>query len=159
MLQPAGNQRVDAHRSDQQLISTILAREPKPKLASFGILEPSWVYYAKQPIAELPKRDKHAVPAGAPTKQMVLHARMNNNKQAVTFLNSDPAAYLITTAANYKLLQPDLPADVHVIAEQVQFATKFKLTDAGQPRQEMLVVLGRENGSVIAKKDSSAAGR
>lgn len=155
-----GAQRVDAHRSDQQLISTILAREPKPKLAAFGILEPSWVYYAKQPIAELPKRDKKAVqPSRTPTKQMVLHARMNNSKQAVTFLNSDPAAYLITTEQHYQALQADLPADIQVVAEQEQFATKFKLTDEGKPRQDMLVVLGREKGSVIAKTKPDEAKR
>lgn len=155
-----GAQRVDAHRSDQQLVATILAREPKPKLASFGILEPSWVYYAKQPIAQLPKRDKNAEkPTKSPTKQMVLHARMNNNKQAVTFLNSDPAAYLITTEQHYLALKADLPADIQVLAEQEQFATKFKLTGDGKPPQNMLVVLGREKGSVIAKKDSPAAGR
>ena len=49
-------------------------------MATFRILEPSWVYYAKQPIAQLPKRDKIAIkPTKAPTNQMVLHARMNNN--------------------------------------------------------------------------------
>lgn len=147
-----GAQRVDAHRQDQQLLTAIFAREPKPKLASFGILEPSWVYYAKQPIAELPKRDPHAeAPAKSPTKQMVLHAKMNNNKQAVTFLKSDPAAYMITTQSHYLLLKAELPADIQVVAEQPQFATQFKLTDEGKPRQDILVVLGREKANVIAK--------
>jgi 4-amino-4-deoxy-L-arabinose transferase-like glycosyltransferase len=155
-----GAQRVDAHRSDQQIIATIFARDPKPKLASFGILEPSWVYYAGQPITELPKRNKNVEkPAKAPTKQTILHARMNNNKQAVTFLKSDPNAYLITTQENYKLLQPDLPPDVEVIAEEVQFATKFKLGKDGQPRQEKLIVLGREKANVIAQTPSEESQR
>ncbi len=150
-----GAQRVDAHRGDQQLVSAIFAREPKPKLASFGILEPSWVYYARQPITELPKKDPQAKSA---TKQAILHAKMNNNKQAVTFLSTDPAAYVITTRQRFAELQPDLPAGVQVIAEQTSFESQFKFDKAlfksqfKLVRKELkLVVIGREKASVIAK--------
>ncbi|QDU31965.1 Undecaprenyl phosphate-alpha-4-amino-4-deoxy-L-arabinose arabinosyl transferase [Anatilimnocola aggregata] len=130
-------QRVDAHRQDQQLVTAIFAREAKPKLASFRILEPSWVYYAKQPILELPKVDPAANQA---TKQNQVFAKMNDNKQAVRFLSKDPAAYMITTREQFEVLQPHLPADVTVIAEQPLFL-----------KDKKLVVLGRQKANVVAQ--------
>lgn len=139
-----GAQRVDAHREDQQLVSAILARESKPKLASFHILEPSWVYYAKQPISELPKKEpKTTKPKTKESKANVVRAVMHDQKQAVMFLSKDPAAYLITTREHYEKLKPELPADVQVISEKPLFESQFK-----KPKQ--LVVVGREKQSVIA---------
>ena len=132
-----GAQRVDKHRQDQQLVTAIFAQEAKPKLASFRVLEPSWVYYAKQPIPELPKLDPAARKAA---KQNQVIARMNANKQVLQFLSKDPAAYLITTKEQAEALKAELPADVTIITEQPQFMKNKKL-----------VVLGRQKASVLAK--------
>ncbi|WP_425615819.1 ArnT family glycosyltransferase [Anatilimnocola sp. NA78] len=132
-----GAPRVDKHRDDQKLVTAIFAQESKPKLASYKVLEPSWVYYAKQPIAELPKLDPAARKAA---KQNQVIAKMNGNKQVLQFLRKDPAAYLITTKEQAEALKPELPADVTVIAEQPQFM-----------KDQQLVVLGRQKANVVAQ--------
>ena len=155
-----GAQRVDAHRDDQKIIGAILAREAKPQLATFHILEPSWVYYGKQPIAELPRPEKKIKTSKAP----VVVAKMFDSKQALTFLSKD-AAYLITTRGQFDKLQPQLPADLKVITEQPLFESKFKMDlkklfsgDFRKPPQQ-LVVIGREKSSVIAKTPAKEAKR
>jgi 4-amino-4-deoxy-L-arabinose transferase-like glycosyltransferase len=146
-----GAQRVDAHRQDQKLISVILSREAKPKLATFHILEPSWVYYSKQSIAELPKTEKKIK-----SKVPVVHAKMLDDKQALLFVNKNPAGYLITTREQFEKLKPKLPADVKVITEQPLFESQFKMdvkklfTPGFRKPPRQLVVIGREKASVIA---------
>ena len=146
-----GAQRVDNHRDDQKIISTILARDAKPQLATFHILEPSWVYYGKQPIAELPKPEKKMKSANTP----VVVAKMFDNKQALTFLNKD-SAYLITTRTQFEKLQPHLPADLKIITEQPLFESQFKMdlkklfSGDFKKQPQQLVVIGREKGNVIA---------
>lgn len=143
-----GAQRVDAHRQDQKLIGEILSREPKPKLASFNILEPSWVYYSGQAIAELPKKELKV--------KTVIHAKMFDNKQAITFLAKDPAAYLITTREHFEKVRAELPAEVKVIAEQPLFESQFKcdvkklFTPEFKKPPKQVVVLGREKETVLA---------
>jgi hypothetical protein len=137
-----GAQRVDAHRHDQQLLAGVLAGGAKPKLASFRILEPSWVYYAKQPIEELPMREPQ--PRGllplTTTKQTTLVARMNANKQAVQYFAKHADGYLITTREQLAELQPHLPPEVTVVAEQPLFLKGKKL-----------VLIGRPPASILAK--------
>jgi 4-amino-4-deoxy-L-arabinose transferase-like glycosyltransferase len=147
-----GAQRVDAHRQDQKLISAILSREPKPQLATFHILEPSWVYYSKQSIAELPKKEKKVKTSTAP----VVHAKMFDDKQALLFVEKNPTGFLITTRAQFDKLQSKLPAEVKIIAEQPLFESQFKMNlsklftpEFRQPPKQ-LVVIGREKASVIA---------
>lgn len=147
-----GAQRVDAHRQDQKLISAILSREAKPQLATFHILEPSWVYYSKQSIAELPKKEKKVKTSTAP----VVHAKMLDDKQALLFVEKNPAGFLITTRAQFDKLQSKLPAEVKIISEQPLFESQFKMNlsklftpEFRQPPKQ-LVVIGREKASVIA---------
>lgn len=147
-----GAQRVDAHRQDQKLISAILSREAKPQLATFHILEPSWVYYSKQSIAELPKQEKKIKTSKAP----VVHAKMLDDKQALLFVEKNPAGFLITTRAQFDKLQSKLPAEVKIISEQPLFESQFKMNlsklftpEFRQPPKQ-LVVIGREKTSVIA---------
>jgi 4-amino-4-deoxy-L-arabinose transferase-like glycosyltransferase len=131
-----GAQRVDTHRQDQVLISQVVAQQEKPALATFRILEPSWVYYAKQPIAELARplpKQKSLL-----DRQTVLVAQMNDYKQAVQFFAKNPDGYLITTRANLAELQPHLPADLQVIAEQPRFLKDGKLVAIGRPKPNLL---------------------
>ncbi|WP_254506769.1 ArnT family glycosyltransferase [Anatilimnocola floriformis] len=147
-----GAQRVDAHREDQKIVSAILAREANPKLATFHILEPSWVYYGKQSITELPKPEKRIKTSNVP----VVMAKMFDNKQALTFLSKDPTAYLITTRTQYEKLQPHLPADLKIITEQPLFESQFKMdlsklfSGNFKKAPQQLVVIGREKANVIA---------
>lgn len=147
-----GAQRVDAHRQDQKLISAILSREAKPQLATFHILEPSWVYYSKQSIAELPKQERKSKTSRVP----VVHAKMLDDKQALLFVEKNPAGFLITTREQFDKLQPKLPAEAKVLAEQPLFESQFKMdlkklfTPEFRKPAKQLVVIGREKASVIA---------
>lgn len=131
-----GAQRADAHRHDQELIADVLARGDKPKLATFRILEPSWVYYAKQPIAELPKRDPRN--KAELLKQDVHVARMNECKQAALFFTKNEHAYMITTRGFFETLKPHLPPDVQIVAEQPRFLKDEKLVAIGRPAPTIL---------------------
>jgi hypothetical protein len=131
-----GAQRADAHRHDQELLADVLARDSQPKLATFRILEPSWVYYAKQPIAELAR--PVARPKVKRTKQAILVAQMNDYKQAVQFFAKNEHAYLITTRKHFESLQPHLPPDLQIVAEQPRFLKDEKLVAIGRPAPNIL---------------------
>lgn len=141
-----GAQRVDAHRHDQRLVTDVFAHEAKPKLASYFVLEPSWVYYAKQPIVELPKADPQAAKW---KKQGKLVAQMSANKQVVQFLSKDPAAYVIMKQAQYDRLKDSLPADVSVVAERPLFDPMKKIN---------LVVVGRARQKAATPVNSAGTG-
>jgi 4-amino-4-deoxy-L-arabinose transferase-like glycosyltransferase len=91
--------RVDRHRTDHALLDVIRARSEEPRIASFGCMEPSWVFYAGQPITEFRRKDR----AGAKD-----------------FLAGDDA-FLITTKRLYEQMRPELPEDVRVVAEAREF--------------------------------------
>jgi 4-amino-4-deoxy-L-arabinose transferase-like glycosyltransferase len=91
--------RVDRHRTDHALLEVIRARSEEPRIASFGCMEPSWVFYAGQPITEFRRKD----PAGAKD-----------------FLAGDDA-FLITTKRLYEQIRPELPEDARVVAEARKF--------------------------------------
>lgn len=50
--------RIDQHQHSDQLLNQSGLQIPGARLAAYGILEPSWVYYAKRPIDEISRGDE-----------------------------------------------------------------------------------------------------
>lgn len=115
-----GAQRADLHQQNDQMLQAIFAESPNPKLASYRTLEPSWVFYGKKPIVELP-----AFEGPRPTSPADLIAA--GQSQAIEFLQSAPDAYLITTGRRLAELQPHLPDDVEVVSDTPLFLKKDRL--------------------------------
>ena len=120
--------RVSAHQQNARMLQAIFAESAQPKLASFRMLEPTWVFYGGRPIREFPRFDQ------APPELMALNRPLTpaeaaelGRKQAVEFLSSDPAAFLITTGQRLAELQPHLPADVEVVSDTPLFLKKDRL--------------------------------
>ena len=97
--------RLNRHRTDHALLEAIRARSHDPRIAAVGCLEPSWVFYAGQPITEFRRRERAAVK---------------------DFL-SDDDAFLITTAGFYRRIRSRLPEDVRVVARAQRFLAPGQL--------------------------------
>ncbi len=92
--------RVDQHQESHVLLAAIDRQSQHPQVASYGCLEPSWVFYGGRPIRELT--------AESPS----------------TFLARSHDAFVITTESNLKQFHSELPPDVHVIAAAPYFLKK-----------------------------------
>ena len=90
---------IDRHRTSDVLFDAIAARSEEPEIASLGCLEPSWVFYAGRPIAEIKRRDTEAAQA---------------------FLARHDA-FLIATEAGYRRIRSELPEDARVLARTQAF--------------------------------------
>ena len=117
-----GAERVDRHQTNHQLWQAIYARSANPQVASYRILEPSWVFYGGRPIREFSATQAAGGRLAA--------------EQAGAFLATNSDAFLITTRDRLKELALTVPQDVGIIEE-----TPYFLKEG-----ERLVVLGR-NGS------------
>jgi len=107
-----GADRASRHQQAPQLLAALAARSPEAELASYGLLEPSWVFYSGRPVREL----KRITPEG---------------NEAVAFLSTSPHAYLITTDKRLAQIGPLLPPGTTVI-----YAVPYFLHD------EQLVAVG-----------------
>lgn len=110
--------RVDRHQTNHVLWQTILARSPHGRIASYRILEPSWVFYSGRQIHEFT-----APPPSAPSLAA---------QQAAQFLAQSPDHYLITSSQRQRELFALLPPTIGPIAEAPYFLK----------RGQSLVVLG-----------------
>jgi 4-amino-4-deoxy-L-arabinose transferase-like glycosyltransferase len=118
--------RVDRHQQSHLLGKVIAANSPQPRIASFGCMEPSWVYYAGRPIREIPR--------GRPA-------------EARAFLAHSRNAFLITTDDRHRSLEPKLPHDVTVLVTVPFFLEKGNLVVLGRPRGvETMAGQPRPNG-------------
>lgn len=102
--------RVDRHQKSDVLLGAISARSSSPRIASFGVLEPSWVFYAQRPIKEI----SAVKPA-----------------EAGAFLRATPQGFLITTGGRYEQLKPELPDGVSVLATAPYFLRDDQLMVVG----------------------------
>jgi 4-amino-4-deoxy-L-arabinose transferase-like glycosyltransferase len=116
--------RIDRHQTNHLLWQAIYARSRAPQVASYRILEPSWVFYGNRPVKEITVREITAAPPGGPRLAA---------EQAAHFLAQHSDAYLITTRQRLAELSPFLPTEVQVIAETPYFLK----------RNQELVVLSR----------------
>jgi hypothetical protein len=115
-----GAERVDRHQTNHRLWQAIYARSANPQVASYRILEPSWVFYGGRTIREF-----SATQAGGGRFAA---------EQAGAFLANDVDGYLITTRDRLKELALSIPQDVGIVEE-----TQYFLKEG-----EWLVVLGRD---------------
>jgi len=133
LLFAIGSDRIDRHQTNHRLWQAIYARSPDPKIASYKILEPSWVFYGGRTIQELngPRTERGGGEA----------------VEAVNFLLSNQNAFVITTQQKLADFSSMLPPEVGVIESTPYFLK------AGQ----RLVVLGRNHAPAgIAASPPSA---
>jgi 4-amino-4-deoxy-L-arabinose transferase-like glycosyltransferase len=116
-----GTDRVDRHQQNHQLWQAIYSQSVQPQIASYRILEPSWVYYSESPIHEFTARNAAESWVAA--------------EQASQFLIANHDAFLITTQQRVGEISALLPPDIRVIQSAPYFLKE------GQ----QLVVLGRLN--------------
>jgi 4-amino-4-deoxy-L-arabinose transferase-like glycosyltransferase len=128
LLFSVGAWRLDRHQQQQRLWHAVAARGHHAEVASYRVLEPSWVFYWGRPIAEFG--------GGAGSAQL-----------AGKFLQQHPERYLITTRDRVDELKPYLPPEVVVIEEVPYFlrgkqrlvllGTAHPMVEVAQPHRLM----------------------
>lgn len=105
--------RVDQHQEFGDLVAKVQQCSRAPRLASFGRLESSWVYYSGRPIHEFAK---------------------NEPREVGDFLLKDRDGFLITTEEDLeKIRGSNLPRDTVVLAKCRYFLHKGNLVLLGRP--------------------------
>jgi 4-amino-4-deoxy-L-arabinose transferase-like glycosyltransferase len=126
MLFAIGAQRADEHQTSHVILRTIQEHSRNPQIAAFKILEPSWVFYAGQPIEELSWRDESRPGETA-------------SWRVAEYLAQHPEGFVITTTEQLDDVATHLPRDIAVLAETDLFL-----------KGKRLVVLGRASAADIA---------
>ena len=85
LLFAVGADRADRHQANHLLFHAIYRQSAQPQIASYQILEPSWVFYGGRPIREIP---------APPVQKDAYHLAA---EQAAGFLNSSEDAFVITS--------------------------------------------------------------
>ncbi len=116
-----GAQRVDGHQQSGVLLQAIRSSAVDPRIASYQILEPSWVFYSGRSITALPRRQSGADALASPAGQVV------------QFLQTEPEGFVITPLEQARELGPNLPPGVVVLAEADRFLSKQRLVVLGRP--------------------------
>jgi hypothetical protein len=116
-----GAQRVDGHQQSGVLLQAIRASAVEPRIASYQILEPSWVFYSGRSITALPRPQSGADALAGPAEQVV------------QFLQTESAGFVITRLEQARELEPNLPAGVVVLAEADRFLSTQRLVVLGRP--------------------------
>jgi len=93
------------NKTQDVLWQAMAARSSQPRVAAFGCLEPSWVFYSGRSIKDF----SAARPA-----------------EAAEFL-ANPDAFVVTTDARYEQLKAELPADVRIVARTDYFLRRKQL--------------------------------
>ncbi len=106
-------QRVSSHQRYQELVDAIRGHSDAPRIAALGALEPTWVFYAGQPVYEF------------------------DRSTAVSFLNESTDHFLITRADQYESLRDELPPDARVLTSVNYFLKDEKLIVLGRQEPRM----------------------
>ena len=101
--------------SHQAVCAAIRTNSKDPHIGSFGGVEPSWVFYVKQPIQPLSLTDE--VPAECYDWKV-------KPIRAADFFAQGRDQFIITTNQEWEWLRPTLPADAQVLAESPRFLRK-----------------------------------
>ncbi len=100
------------HQQADRLLAAIKEASESPRLASYKILEPSWVYYGRVPIREIQGRAE----------------------DATEFLAAGPDRFLITTEGHWRTLSGrHVTAHMTVLAEVDYFLQDERLVLIGRP--------------------------
>jgi 4-amino-4-deoxy-L-arabinose transferase-like glycosyltransferase len=119
LLFSVGTDRIDRHQTNHRLWQAIHARAPDPIVASYKILEPSWVFYGGRTIREFKGT------SGSQGGSAAL--------EAAHFLAANQNAFVITTGQKLAEFSSMLPPEIGVIE-----STPYFLREG-----QKLVVLGR----------------
>jgi 4-amino-4-deoxy-L-arabinose transferase-like glycosyltransferase len=119
LLFAVGADRVDKHQTSHQLWQAIYSRSPNPIVASYKVLEPSWVFYGGRTIHEFAP----ATPADGQAAA----------SQAAELLATVPDAFVITTEQKAREVLDRSPPEIGVIETTPYFLHG----------QERLVVIGQ----------------
>lgn len=146
-----GTVTVDKYQQVDRLLAVAapVDGQSQQALASFGVLESSWVFYAKQPILELvPPSD--TAPAGSSRDWRALRHRPWHNKPQVDirqYLSDNEDRLVIMRAAEVETVQAQLPFELRVIETAPYFLEEG----------ESLVIVGRagSNGVKLAQNKLS----
>jgi 4-amino-4-deoxy-L-arabinose transferase-like glycosyltransferase len=116
-----GAQRVDGHQQSGVLLQAIHSSAVDPRIASYEILEPSWVFYSGQSITALPRTPSGAGAVASPAEQVV------------QFLQTEPEGFVIMRLEQARALEAVLPPGVVVLAEADRFLSTQRLVVLGRP--------------------------
>jgi 4-amino-4-deoxy-L-arabinose transferase-like glycosyltransferase len=97
------------HQQSDQLIAAAAASSDAPELASFKILEPSWVYYGRRPIREI----------------------QGPISDATEFLAGNPVRVTATTETRWNAITKKSAADLAILARADQFLKDEQLVLIG----------------------------
>lgn len=150
MFLAVGTERADKHQHNHVLLETISAHAADPRVASYRILEPSWVFYGGRPVLELPRR-KDQPPNLSPRTEAEAAwlSHFSPPDQVAQYFASHSRGFVITTADQYQRLLSHLPPDVVVLAETQRFL-----------KDDRLVLLGRRGEAArLAGGPSAGIGR
>lgn len=103
--------RVDRHQRFDRFLAEVRQRSASPRLAAFGLLEPSWVFYHRRPIRLFEEHQAGDLRA---------------------LLASDRDAYAITTVELYQRHKASLPAESEVLAREPLFLQDEELVLIGR---------------------------
>lgn len=123
MLLAIGAQRADEHQTSHVILRAAFEAANDPQLASYKILEPSWVFYAGRPIEELPHGNSAQKDATGP-------------QQIIDHLSLHSEGFVIITDRSLANLGLQLPPHIGVVAETGRFL-----------KDERLLLLGRTESS------------
>jgi hypothetical protein len=132
LLFALGADRADRHQSTPHLLSAIHSHSSRPQIASYKILEPSWVFYGGRTIHEF---------NGDTAAESRIAA-----EQAAGFLRSSPDCYLITTERHAGDLLPRLSSETGVLARTPYFLKRDTLVLLGRQPPPLWVAAQRTDG-------------
>ena len=131
---------MDRHQQFDQFIVAAYQQDEVPRLGSLGVLEPSWVFYARQPLEHLYVPGLSSDPDGAAAQDQRRGPWDNKPLQdAWQFLNGGSHHFVITTASMLEQLN-QLPPGVEVVSRAPYFL-----------RDDELVLLGNR-GPLAARR-------
>ncbi|MEX2026419.1 MAG: glycosyltransferase family 39 protein [Pirellulaceae bacterium] len=104
------------HQQADKLLAAAAAASDAPEMASFKILEPSWIYYGRQPIREI----------------------HGPRTAAIDFLAASPDRFLITTEKRWQVMSRERRGEeLTVLAEADYFLEGERLVLVGRPCPRM----------------------
>jgi 4-amino-4-deoxy-L-arabinose transferase-like glycosyltransferase len=133
LLFAVGTERIDRYQTNHRLWQAIYSHSAHPEIASYKVLEPSWVFYGGLPIREFTAGAHQGGPHAA--------------GEAARFLVTSRNGFLITTAKKSAEILARTPPEIGVVESTPYFL---------KPGED-LVVLGRvPEGAGVARKRTGA---
>jgi 4-amino-4-deoxy-L-arabinose transferase-like glycosyltransferase len=117
-------QQVDSHQQSNQLLRLVSEHGDTAKLAAYGCLEPSWIFYSGKQVQDLG-------PATAAER----------DRRVQAFLSENEDHFLITTRSRLPEISDQIPPGAAVLAEVPYFL-----------KREQLVIVGRRTDVQTASR-------